>query len=187
MQIVSFIICMTDCVLITLHNVTKTLAAPHKLSVDTQMYQSVRKCICSPETVGQTLSSAAVLVKEPQQDMSCRIRVAYVRVCVCVCVCMCVCVCVCVCLCVCVCVCVDVAYDHSNKQRALLYTALCLSDRNLVFVMEAVCAWWQVADELPYLDGTQFTQDHAVHSCWTAWPWRWRYSDPSISAMYVFT
>jgi hypothetical protein len=125
---------MTDCVLITLHNVTKTLAAPHKLSVDTQMYQSVRKCICSPETVGQTLSSAAVLVKEPQQDMSCRIRVAYV------CVGVCVCVCESVCVCVCVCVCVDVAYDHSNKQRALLYTALCLSDRNLVFVMEAVCA-----------------------------------------------
>ena len=65
-----------------------------------------------------------------------------IRACVCVCVCVyvCVCVCVCVCLCVCVCVCVDVAYDHSNKQRALLYTALCLSDRNLVFVMEAVCA-----------------------------------------------
>jgi hypothetical protein len=65
--------------LITLRNDMKTLAALQKFSADTQnVSESVRKYICSPETVGQTLASAAVLVKQPQQPMSSRIRVAHV-------------------------------------------------------------------------------------------------------------
>jgi hypothetical protein len=118
----------TEFVLITLRNDMKTLAVSQNFSADTQIYQSL---------------SGNMFVHRRQWVRHCLLQQflsnRHSRPCLPEFV---------------MHTCVGVAYDSTKEQWALLYAALYLPDRNLVFVMEAHCARLQVTEELPLSEGT---------------------------------